>query len=111
MEVTGKLTFIDETKSYGSNDFRKREVVLTTEEQYPQPLLIEFIKDKCDILNSYKVGDKVSISINLRGREWENAEGEKKYFNSVQGWRINRMSETEDTVASVSVEQDNDLPF
>ena len=48
MEVIGKIKQIDETKTYGSNGFKKREVVITTEEQYPQHLLIEFIQDKCN---------------------------------------------------------------
>jgi hypothetical protein len=41
MEITGKIKQIDETKEYGSNGFQKRELVLTTEEQYPQHILIE----------------------------------------------------------------------
>lgn len=88
MEVVGKIKWIDETKTYGSNGFRKREVVVTTEEQYPQHILVEFIQDKCDLFNSFQVGQFVKIGINLRGREWVNPEGETKYFNSVQGWRI-----------------------
>jgi len=88
MELAGKIKWIDETKTYGSNGFRKREVVVTTEEQYPQHILVEFIQDKCDLLNAYQVGQGVKIGINLRGREWVNPQGETKYFNSVQGWRI-----------------------
>ena len=88
MELSGKIKWIDETKTYGSNGFRKREVVITTEEQYPQHILIEFIQDKCDVLNTYQVGQDVKIGINLRGREWVNPEGQTKYFNSIQGWKI-----------------------
>ena len=91
MEVTGKIKWIDETKTYGNNGFRKREVVITTEEQYPQQILIEFIQDKCELLNNYQVGQNVKIGINLRGREWTNPEGESKYFNSIQGWRIDAL--------------------
>ena len=91
MEIQGKLKKIDETKTFGNNGFRKREVVITTEEQYPQQILVEFIQDKCDLLNSYKVGQDVKISINIRGREWTNPQGEVKYFNSIQGWRIENL--------------------
>ena len=90
MEVSGKIKKIDETKTFGSNGFRKREVVVTTDEQYPQMIMVEFIQDKCDLLNSFNVGDDVKISINIRGREWINPEGEAKYFNSIQGWRIEK---------------------
>ncbi len=93
MEVQGKIKMIDETKTYGNNGFRKREVVITTEEQYPQHIMIEFVQDKTDLLNNFQVGQNVKISINLRGREWVNPQGETKYFNSIQGWRIENMDQ------------------
>lgn len=93
MEVEGKLKVIGETKEYGSNGFRKREVVVTTEEQYPQFLNIEFIQDKTDVINNFKVGDQVKIGINLKGREWVSPQGETKYFNSIQGWRIEKVGQ------------------
>jgi len=88
MEVQGKIKMIGETQTFGSNGFRKREIVVTTEEQYPQHIMVEFVQDKTDLLNNYSVGQNVKISINLKGREWENPQGEIKYFNSIQGWRI-----------------------
>jgi len=88
MEITGKILKIDEPKTFGASGFRKREMVITTNEQYPQPLMVEFVQDKCDLLNNYQVGQDVKISINLRGREWINPQGEAVYFNSIQGWRI-----------------------
>jgi len=91
MELLGKIKLIGDIKTYGDNGFRKREVVITTEEQYPQQILIEFIQDKCELLNNYQVGQNVKIGINLRGREWTNPEGETKYFNSIQGWRIDAL--------------------
>ncbi len=90
MEVLGKIKVLGDIKTYGDNGFRKREVVVTTQEQYPQHLLIEFIQDRCELLDSFNVGENVKISINLRGREWENPEGEVKYFNSIHGWRIEK---------------------
>ncbi|MGB5237628.1 MAG: DUF3127 domain-containing protein [Flavobacteriaceae bacterium] len=88
MEIQGTIKLISETKTFGNNGFRKRELVTTTEEQYPQHLLIEFVQDKTDLLDNFKVGQKVKVSINLRGREWTSPQGETKYFNSIQGWRI-----------------------
>lgn len=88
MEVQGKIKLIDETKTFGSNGFRKRELVITTEEQYPQDIMIEFVQDKTELLNNFQVGQNVKVSINLRGREWTNPQGEVKYFNSIQGWRV-----------------------
>tara|TARA_R110002051_G_scaffold234092_2_gene295715 strand:- start:3420 stop:3833 length:414 start_codon:yes stop_codon:yes gene_type:complete len=92
MEVQGKVKMVGETQAIGNNGFRKRELVVTTEEQYPQHILVEFIQDKCDLLNSTTVGQSVKVGINLRGREWVNPQGETKYFNAIQGWRIENMS-------------------
>ena len=123
MEVSGKIKWLDETKTYGNNGFRKREVVITTEEQYPQHILVEFIQDKCDLLNTFQMGQNVKIGINLRGREWVNPQGETKYFNSIQGWRIEAVGESSSSnippipppppfePADEAEEPDDDLPF
>ena len=52
MEVQGKIKMIDETKTYGNNGFRKRELVVTTEEQYPQHILIEFVQGQDRFIES-----------------------------------------------------------
>ena len=92
MEVVGKIKMIDQTKEVGSGGFKKRDIVVATDEQYPQHILVQFVQDKCDLLNNYSVGENVKVSINLRGREWVNPQGETKYFNQIQGWRIERLS-------------------
>ena len=68
--------------------FKKREFVITTQEQYPQDILIELTQDKTGLLNQFKEGNLVSVDINIRGREWINPEGEAKYFNTLQAWKI-----------------------
>lgn len=92
MEVQGKIKVKGETKTYGNNGFQKRELVVTTEEQYPQHLMIEFVQDKTSLLDAFNVGDQVKVGINLRGREWQSPQGETKYFNSISGWRIEKLS-------------------
>ncbi len=126
MEVQGKIKKIDETKTYGSNGFRKREMVVTTQEQYPQHLLIEFIQDKCDLLNNFQVGQEVKVSVNLRGREWVSPQGETKYFNSINGWRIENLETSNpsgptntppppqdnfEPTTDFNEEENDDLPF
>ena len=91
MEVIGKVKMIGATQDVSAS-FKKRELVVTTEEQYPQHIMVEFTQAKVDDLNSYQVGEQVKVSINLRGREWVNPQGETKYFNSIQGWRIERVA-------------------
>jgi hypothetical protein len=97
MELQGKIKLIEETKTYGNNGFRKRGMVITTEEQYPQHIMIEFVQDKTDLLNPYQVGMNVKVSINVGGREWLNPQGETKYFNSITGWRIENVDQSAST--------------
>ena len=124
MEVQGKVKMVGETQTFGSNGFRKREIVVTTDEQYPQHIMVECIQDKCDLLNNFQVGQDVKISINLRGREWVNPQGETKYFNSIQGWRIEKQQmggapgvppveavDAFEPADSVSDNEPDDLPF
>jgi hypothetical protein len=109
MNIKGKIKVIGQTKTFG-NGFSKRDLVVTTQEQYPQDILVEFIKDNCESLNNYNVGDQVEVAINLRGREWTSPQGEVKYFNSIQGWRIGAIAE-EVTVEDHSPDREDDLPF
>ncbi|MEZ4858468.1 MAG: DUF3127 domain-containing protein [Flavobacteriaceae bacterium] len=124
MEVQGKIKLISETQTFGSNGFRKRELVITTEEQYPQHILVEFVQDKTDLLNNYQVGQNVKVNINLKGREWVNPQGETKYFNSIQGWRIENLEspasgtmppipseEAFEPISDFNEEDHDDLPF
>lgn len=125
MEIQGKIKLIGETQTFGANGFRKRELVITTEEQYPQSIMVEFVQDKTDLLNNYQVGQSIKVSINLRGREWVNPQGETKYFNSIQGWRIENLQQEEQSenippvppadafepVKDLNEEDYDDLPF
>ena len=124
MELQGKIKLIGETQSIGSNGFRKRELVLTTEEQYPQHIMVEFVQDKTDLLNNFQVGQSIKVGINLRGREWINPQGEAKYFNDIQGWRIENLQQAQPNVSGavppadtfepatdLTEDEPNDLPF
>lgn len=127
MEVTGRIKVLSAEQQVSAS-FRKRELVVTTEEQYPQHIMIEFTQDKSDLLNNYKVGEVVKVSINLGGREWINPQGEAKYFNSVRGWRIEKVqaeapmqqqqqapsmpaAQTFEPAATFTEEEHDDLPF
>ena len=125
MEVSGKIKVINAEQQVSAT-FKKRELVVSTEEQYPQHISINFVQDKCDILNNYKVGEAVKVGINIRGREWQSPAGETKYFNDIQGWKVERMAvEAPTTTAAMppmptapfpeatnfKEEEHDDLPF
>ena len=89
MELRGVIKKIGDLQDFPSG-FQKRELVIVTEEQYPQPISIEFLKEKGDLLNQLNEGDKVNVSINIGGREWTSPQGDVKYFNSITGWKIEK---------------------
>ena len=122
MELQGIIKKIGETQTFASG-FQKKELVLETNEQYKQYLSVDFLQDKIDLLNNVSVGDSVKIGINLNGRLWTNPQGEEKCFNSIIGWRLEKVSgeapqgnftekpkekEAENPFAN---EGDDDLPF
>lgn len=112
MEVTGKIEFIGTTHAV-SEKFSKRELVVTTNEQYPQSISIEFNQDKCTILDRYKLGDNVTVGVNLRGRKWLDPKtNENRYFNTIQGWMISKGEPAPDKPqAEATPEPVSDLPF
>ncbi|WP_237985480.1 DUF3127 domain-containing protein [Candidatus Karelsulcia muelleri] len=75
---------------YLKNGFKKREILLLTEEQYPQKLIIEFIQEKVKLLDPIGIGDRIKVFLNLKGRKWISSNGTEKYFNSTQGWKIEK---------------------
>ena len=109
MELQGKIKLIEPTKTYGANGFQKRETVVITEEQYPQHILIEFIQDKCVLLDNFQVGQTVKIGINIRGREHVK-DGITRHFNSIQGWRIETIDAPFEA-AGPEQKTEDDLPF
>lgn len=88
--IVGKIKSVGETQTVGNNGFKKRDIVVVTDEKYPQTILIEFTQDKCELLNTFKPDELVRIDTNIKGREWFDSDGREKYFNSIQGWRIKR---------------------
>lgn len=92
MEISGRIKVINAEQQISAT-FKKRELVVSTEEQYPQHILINFIQDKCDILNNYQVGENVKVGVNIRGREWVSPQNETKYFNDIQGWKVERLAQ------------------
>jgi len=127
MELQGTVKKISEIQTFQSG-FQKREMILLTQEQYPQPISIEFLSDKINLLDTISEGENVKVGINIRGREWVSPQGETKYFNSITGWRVEKAFESassEPTHAAATGgapqaasngnpfadDEDDDLPF
>ena len=126
MELQGKVHHLGEEQQVTAS-YNKRELVIKTDEQYPQFILIEFGQGKCnEYLDKLKSNDEVKVSINIRGREWTNPEGQKLYFTTLDAWRIQRLQASSpapqgqaaasgqpvyDVPSDISADDADDLPF
>lgn len=125
-KLTGTLKVLNDTVQV-SEKFSKREFVVTeSSSMYPQDILFQATQDKCAMLDGVNVNDQVEVSFNLRGREWTSPQGEVKYFNSLDAWRIEKVGQgmpqggpsamdlapsAIETTKATTEEDDDDLPF
>ena len=136
MNIKGKLLEKYETTKI-TDSFKKREFVVEYAENpmYPEYVKFELIQDRCDLIEPFNLGDEIEIEFNLKGRKWTDKQGEVKYFNSLQAWKVSPLqdmpmspeppapSQADTTTATPSAEpewlkssgsttmEDDDLPF
>ncbi len=112
----GTIKEIFDTITFDSG-FSKREIVLTSNEQYPQEVKFEFIKEASSSLDVFSIGESAKISFAIRGNEYNG-----KYFVNLKGISIAKMSGTEPAVATpapavvteptgAGSDNEDDLPF
>jgi len=87
--ISGKVKFVDEVREFGSNGFRKHQVVVETGDgRWDNPIPVEFTKDHIELSKNLKVGDQVQIQSRINGREWQGKDGVTKWFTSINGYKI-----------------------
>ena len=119
MDITGILKVKSATQQV-SEKFAKRDFVLTdNSSQYPQHISFQLTQDRVDIIDMYPPGAEIKVHFNLRGREWTSPQGEVKYFNTLEAWRIESISnlqvdkgmKREDVAHQENNNNGDDLPF
>lgn len=92
MKIIGNLKVKNDTIQV-SEQFSKREFVLTVVDgAFSNDILIQLVKDKCSILDAFNIGDVLEVDTNLKGREWTSPQGEVKYFNTIECWKITKQN-------------------
>lgn len=96
-ELEGTIKVIEDTQTFGSG-FQKREFVVTSEDKFPQDIKFECTKEKIELLEKVRTGDKVKVSFNIRGNEYKG-----RYYVNLQAWRIeNGGGEVDSQLADVT---------
>jgi Protein of unknown function (DUF3127). len=94
-EFTGTVKKVGDVQMVGSNGFSKRELIVTSEEErYPQVVAFEFLKERAEQLDAVKENERVTVRFDISGREWTSPDGTVKYFNSLRGWKVERLDES-----------------
>jgi hypothetical protein len=128
-KLTGSVKLIKDTVQV-TEKFAKREFVINdASSMYPQDILFQAVQDKCSMLDGVNEGEQVEVSFNLRGREWTSPQGEVKYFNTLDAWRIEKAGQgmpqegpsamnldasaapAANSTEAASSEEEDDLPF
>ncbi|MDR0754143.1 MAG: DUF3127 domain-containing protein [Prevotellaceae bacterium] len=85
LDIVGKLIQKLDIRS-GENargPWSVQEAIIEPIEQYPKKICISFWGDRIGDLEKIKLGDKVTVSVNIDSRE---ANG--KWYTSVRAWRV-----------------------
>ncbi|MCC6463222.1 MAG: DUF3127 domain-containing protein [Saprospiraceae bacterium] len=82
-EVEGKLHRMFPTEQKTAS-FQAREFVLEIPDgNYPQLVKFQAVQERCALLDNFNEGDRIKVSFDLRGREWNG-----KYLTNLNAWRI-----------------------
>lgn len=109
LELIGEIVHIGEVETLPTNSTEKRIFVIEIEPgQYSQQIGFELFKDKVVLINSFKIGETVTVSFNIRGREWKG-----KYYVNLQAWKISASSATKPAISKEPepIGEPDDLPF
>lgn len=89
-QLIGNLIQIDPVVEV-SDKFKKREFIVEEvnekDEKYNDYHRFQLTQDRCDKIDSAKVGDKIKVSFELKGRKWEK-DGKVSYFTTLEAWKI-----------------------
>ena len=115
-KISGTVSVIEETKTFGAKGFRKRLVVIEQElGSFTNVIPIEFTRDACDTVDQLHVGDSVTIEFRLSGRKWQkDQDSEVRYFLSAEASSLtvdNAVASAAPVATEYEQESDLDCPF
>lgn len=125
-DYQGVVEEIGETKSFGTNGFTKRELIVGNDvdatNKYPNPVLFTFKKERCALCDAVKKGDRVKVQFAIDGRRWDGPNG-VRYFTDLTGLKIDKLNDngtatevvpepaTPPPPPAMGAEDPEDLPF
>ena len=82
-EISGSIKTIFPEQTF-QGGFNKREFLLTTKDgKFEQEMNFECVKEKVELVAHLQDGDAVTVSFDIRCREWQG-----KYYTNLVAWKI-----------------------
>ena len=118
MQILGKLTKIlpEETGTTKSgSEWKKQIAIFDTGDQYNPQVAVSFSGAKIQkCLSRAEIGKNYTVSVNISSREYNG-----KFYHNINGWfmsegftkEIPEMEGTKDALDSLSISNNEDLPF
>lgn len=105
--IIGTITEIGQTEQV-TDKFSKREFTLDVKNgNYTDKVRLQFVKDRTDLIDPYKVGDEVRVHFNPSSREFNG-----KWYTNLTAWGIAREGSQQAAPAQATGGADNEpLPF
>ena len=82
-EVKGILYATGEITQRSEKFSTRQFTIKTTEEKYEQYISFDLINDKTSLIDAFGIGEEITVSFNLKGREWK-----EKFFNTLEAWKV-----------------------
>lgn len=123
-EIVGKLIEKYDQQQV-SDKFKKREFVIEKEEMvgtstFTDQIKFQLTQDRCNLIETYNIGDTIKVAFNIRGRKWEK-DGKVSYFTNLEGWKIENAGQGSSSAPAIdnappvgmddAPSEDDDLPF
>ncbi len=84
-QLEGTIKLINDIQTFPSG-FSKREFVVTSDDQYPQDIKFEFVKEKCEVLDKFAKGQRVNVNFRIRGNEYQG-----KYYVNLAAFKLDAL--------------------
>jgi len=106
LKVSGKILNIlpmQSGTSHQGNGWKKQDVIIETDGDYPKKICVSFWNDK--ISDSFSVGQPLTAHINIESREYNG-----KWYTDVKAWKYDGMVQQEQSDNSQNQEQSYSAP-
>jgi hypothetical protein len=106
LDIVGKLIQKLDIKSGegARGSWSMQDAIIETIEQYPRKICISFWGERINDLEKIKLGDKVTVSVNIESRE-----SNGRWYTSIRAWKVQLSDENANQQQALTSQSTNNL--